>query len=68
MKIIGSIFYFYSSGKWDEVRNLLCGGEGWEEGGGERVRDIKTRELVEGGERAANVPPPTPFPHSYYSF
>ena len=67
MKIIGSIFYFYSSGKWDEVRNLLWGGEGWEEGG-ERVSDIKTRELVKGGERAANVPPPTPFPHSYYSF
>lgn len=37
-------------------------------GGGERVSDIKTRELVKGGERAANVPPPTPFPHSYYSF
>ena len=37
-------------------------------GGGERVSDIKTRELVEGGERAANVPPPAPFPHSYYSF
>lgn len=36
-------------------------------GGGERVSDIKTRELVKGGERA-NVPPPTPFPHSYYSF
>ena len=30
-------------------------------GGGERVSDIKTRELVKGGERAANVPPPTPF-------
>lgn len=27
-------------------------------GGGERVSDIKTRELVKGGERAANVPPP----------
>lgn len=37
-------------------------------GGGERVSDIKTRELVKGGERAANVPPLTPFPHSYYSF
>lgn len=29
---------------------------------GERVSDIKTRELVKGGERAANVPPPTPYP------
>ena len=26
------------------------------------MSDIKTRELVKGGERAANVPPPTPFP------
>ena len=35
-------------------------------GGGERVSDIKTRELVKGGERAANVPPPTlPLSHTH---
>ena len=32
--------------------------------GGERVSDIKTRELVKGGERAANVPP-LPLSHTH---